>query len=210
MTRRVATLIAMTVGALALLDFFVEAPPLDSVGTMLTDWLTIVMAFALVLGLWNLAHRHGRKIVRRDSGWPYSLALLVSAAAVIFLGLRPGSAGPADAGVSWSYRYVYSPLNATVFSLLAFFVGSAAYRAFRLRSRESAVLLVVGVLVLLGQVPLGFQIRPEIPLMKDWLVQVAAVGGIRGMALGVALGTIAAGVRILLGQDRPYSGESKK
>jgi hypothetical protein len=62
----------------------------------------------------------------------------------------------------------------------------------------------VGLVVLLGQVPLGFQIWPDLPLVKDWLLQVLGMAGLRGILLGVALGTVAAGLRLLLGQDRPY------
>jgi uncharacterized membrane protein len=86
---------------------------------------------------------------------------------------------------------------------------STPYRTLRLRTRESAVLLVVGVVVLLGQVPIGFQIWPDLPLLKGWLLDVPAASGVRGIVLGVALGTVTAGLRILLGQDRPYLGGPK-
>ena len=78
-----------------------------------------------------------------------------------------------------------------------------------MQSWESAALLIVGTVVLLGQVPLGFQIWPQLPLLKAWLLQVLGTGGLRGIVLGVALGTLATGLRLLLGQDRPYLGGDK-
>ena len=167
------------------------------------------MASGLFLCIWNLVRRHASSVRNRGRDWPHSLVILAALFAMLALGFWPGSAGPGDATVSWGYRYVYAPLNATVFSLLAFFVASAAYRTFRLRSRESAVLLVVGVVVLLGQVPIGFQIWPDLPLLKDWLLEVPVASGVRGIILGVALGTVTTGLRILLGQDRPYLGGPK-
>ncbi len=209
MARYLPLALAVSAGAVVLVSFFLKHPLLDALGSMLTGWVTLLVAFGLFLGIWNLAGRHAARLRDRDRDWFHSLVILAALCCTLLLGLWPGSAGPNEAAVSWEYRYVYTPLNATVFSLLAFFVASAAYRAFRLRSRESAVLLIVGVLVLLGQVPIGFQIWPELPLIKDWLLEVPAAAGVRGIVLGVALGTVTTGLRVLLGQDRPYFGGRK-
>ncbi len=207
--RILPTALAIVSGLLVAIDFFVENAQIDAVGMTLTDWVTILAAAAIFLGLWNVAQVHGRKIARREANWAYSLVLLGGMALMLILGFRPGSQGPSDDAVSWLFRFVYLPLNATVFSLLAFFVASAAYRAFRVRSAESAALLIVGILVLLGQVPLGFQIWPQLPLVKNWILQVVGTAGLRGVILGVALGTVATGLRLLLAQDRPYLGGDK-
>jgi len=209
MIRFVSTALAILVGLLVLADFFLRLPYLDAVGTALADWVTILAALAIFLGLWNICQVHGRKIWRRQGGWGYSLLLLTTIGAVLTLGFRPGSLGPGDPGISWLFRYVYMPLNATIFSLLAFFVASAAYRAFRLRSPESVALLIAATVVLLGQIPLGYQLWPYLPFLKDWLLQVLGTAGLRGIILGVALGTIITGLRLLLGQDRPYLGGHK-
>jgi hypothetical protein len=195
---------AVIPAALAFGAFFVDVPELAAANAALSQWVSFLLAAALLLGLWNIVRHHGLRVARWGEGWPYSLILLTAMSAVLVAGLAPGSAGLAEPSVDWAFRYVLSPLNATVFSLLAFFVASAAYRAFRLRNRESAVMLAAGIVVLLGQVPVGFQIWKDLPYLKDWLLQVPAVGALRGIALGVALGTIAAGLRVFLGQSRPY------
>ena len=209
MSRYLPLAVAVSAGALVLMSFFLKNPLLDNLSGVITGWVTLLVAFGLFLGIWNLVSRHASKVRNRGRDWPHSLLILAALFAMVALGFWPGSAGPGDAAVSWGYRYVYAPLNATVFSLLAFFVASAAYRTFRLRSLESAVLLVVGLVVLLGQVPIGFQIWPDLPLLKDWLLEIPAASGVRGIVLGVALGTVTTGLRILLGQDRPYLGGPK-
>jgi hypothetical protein len=99
---------------------------------------------------------------------------------------------------------VLFPLEATLFSLLAFFVIAAAYRAFRVKSFETGLFVVFGILVLLGQVPVGAMLWDQLPVIKDWVLDVPALAGARGILLGVALGTAATGLRVLLGLDRPY------
>lgn len=209
MIRIISIILAILGGLLTLADFFLNLPYLDAIGAILADWVTILAALAIFLGLWNICQVHGRKIWRRQRGWGYSLSLLVTIGVVLTLGLRPGSLGPGDPAISWLFHYVYMPLNATIFSLLAFFVASAAYRTLRLRSPESAALLLAATIVLLGQIPLGYQLWPYLPFLKDWLLQVLGTAGLRGIILGVALGTIATGLRLLLGQDRPYLGGHK-
>ena len=102
-------------------------------------------------------------------------------------------------------QYIQIPLQATIFSLLAFFVASAAYRAFRVRSLDSFIMLAVGLIVLLGQVPLGAAIWDKIASAKDWLLSYPTTGGARGIILGAALGAVLTGLRVLLGVDRPHA-----
>ena len=113
--------------------------------------------------------------------------------------------GPTGSIVDFAYRYVQRPLQATIFSLMAFFVFTAAWRAFRIRSVASIVMFVAALLVLLGSIKLSLGGEWRFAAIKDWVMSVPVMAGTRGILLGIALGTIVTGLRLLLGVDRPYS-----
>ncbi len=200
MKRIVLSVVAGAVALMVLLDFFVEHPIVNKAGMILTEGAVILAAFAMILGLVNLFSVHTTRVRKREKDWAYSAILIL----VVLIMLIFGLGGPGSPPVAWIFRYVYSPLQATIFSLLAFFMVSAAYRAFRVRNWETALFVVAGIIVLLGQIPLGRLIWEQMPVLKDWILAVPATAGTRGILLGVALGTVIAGLRFLLFMDRPY------
>jgi len=109
-------------------------------------------------------------------------------------------------GSSFMYVYTYFiiPLQATMFSLLAFFIASAAYRAFRARTLEATLLLITAAIVMLGRVPIGAEIWDKFPLIQDWIMEVPQMAAKRGIFIGIALGTIAMSLRVILGLERTY------
>jgi hypothetical protein len=203
MRRTIPMAIAMAIGLLVLVDFFFDEVHINALGTFFVNSAVIVAAFAMLLGLLNVLIVHLRKVERREDGWMYSIFLLAIAVIVLLAGV----AGPDSSVVKWVFANVQFPLQAATFSLLAFYVAMAAYRGFRLRSAESLAFIVAVIIVLLGQVPVGRYLSEFLPAAKDWILDVPATAGVRGIIIGVALGTIATGVRILIGFDRPYSGE---
>ena len=204
MKRLIPVAIAIGVGLFVLLDRFITNRYLDSLGYFFVDSAIIVAAFAIFLGFFNITAVHLKKIKARQRDWLYSIALLIVMWVVVILGLSDGQ-GPFNRTVQWIFQYIQLPIQATIASLLAFFVAAAAYRTFRMRNLESVVLLAVGLIVLLGQVPLGRLMWDQLPVLKDWFLEVPGLAGARGIMLGVALGTVATGLRVLLGIDRPYS-----
>jgi hypothetical protein len=196
--RSAATAIAISVGLFVLLDFFVQNAFIGTLKFVFVRWAIIVAAFAMVLGFFNVLTVHVNKILRFKQGWFYSIFLVLTMMVVLILGLIEGPQGSLTSRI---FQYILFPLQATIFSLLAFFVASAAYRAFRVRNWESALLVIFGVIVLLGQVPLWGALTSS----KEWILGVLSMAGSRGILLGAALGTVATGLRVLLGIDRPYS-----
>jgi hypothetical protein len=107
------------------------------------------------------------------------------------------------------------PLQSTMFSLLAFFIASAAYRAFRLRSAEASLLLIAAIIVMLGRVPLGQWLTRNLPqeATLPWLTETIMaypnMAAFRGILMGAALGVMAMGLRVILGIERSYLGGEK-
>jgi len=187
-------------------------PLLSTIGTYFIDCAVIIAAFALFLGLLNVVRVHLRNIRERTKTWPYSVLLLIALFAVLAVGLvtlTPSQAdqsqpsGPSHPALQWIFANVMAPIQATLGALLAFLTLAAAYRLFRLRNAASVVLLVVALLVLAGQASFG--LLPVLPQLRDWILDVPALAGMRGILLGVALGTVLTGIRLLLGVERPYS-----
>ena len=174
----------------------------SELGYLLVSWTAIIAAFALLLGFFNIISVHSYRIRLQESGAIYSVVLLISLFVTLLIGLVGGLG---SLGSQFIFDYVLQPLEATIFSLLALFIATAAFRAFRVRSMETFFFVLFAVIVLLGQVPLGIYLWSEFPVIKDWILNVPTLAGVRGILLGVALGTIATGLRVLLGTERPYT-----
>ena len=143
-------------------QYYVPHPASEQLLTTVTKWLQIIGGFALVLGITSLFHVHAAKIRRKEAGWAYSLVLYVGMLGTIIVGLWNNGKESID-GVDLVRLglLLYARAAAgTMFAILAFFIASAAYRSFRARSREAAVLLVAAVIVMMGRVPLGEYILP--------------------------------------------------
>ncbi len=117
----------------------------------------------------------------------------------------------------WMYEYIMQPLMATVFALLAFYVASAAFRAFRVKNVEASLLLGTAFIILLGRTFAGVWltswIDPAGPFsgfrienMTVWIMSVINTAGNRAIFIGIALGIISTSVKVLLGVDRSYLG----
>lgn len=105
------------------------------------------------------------------------------------------------------YNQLLAPMNATVYSSIVFYIGSAAYRSFIAKSLESTILLVSAVIVMLAAVPLGrFLLGGWINQASAWIMNVLNSSGMRGIQIGATLGAIATALRILVGIERSHVG----
>ncbi len=215
MRLQVPLAITFLMGLFMAVQFFVPHQAGQEAYTTLLAWGRIVGAFALVLGLGSLLRTHTEKIRRRRRDWPYSVVTIVSFFVMCALGIFWGH----EAGTSfyWCFQNILVPLDATMFSLLAFFIASAAFRTFRARSAEATLLLVAALVVMLGRVPsamsavlghssLNDLLTDRMPDISEWIMNVPTVAGRRGIIFGVTLGAIATSLRILLGIERSHLG----
>ncbi len=194
-----ATAIAIGVGLIVLFDFFFTLPLVNAIGAAFREWTIILTAFAVLLGLINLLSVHLSRVLRRNEpSAGYSAIVLIVAALVFAIGLI---FQVPSAPMNWIFDNVYVPLQGAFFALVAFFLATAAYRALRAKSIETTLMLLAALVVFIGQAPLVNAMTQA----KEWVLNVPSTAGARGILLGVALGTIATGVRLITGMDRPYS-----
>jgi hypothetical protein len=200
MKRILPITLAILCGVVTLVDFFVSHPLIDQIGATLVEGVTILAAFALLLGLLVLLSTHARRL-KRGSGPGLSLVLIIALLGTLAVGV----ALPGSTTLSWLFDYIYYPLQSTMAALLAFFAISAVYRAWKLRNVHAWILLVTSLFLFLTQLPLSASLSPYLPAVRDWLMAVPVTAGMRGIILGTALGTIATALRILLAVDHPYA-----
>jgi hypothetical protein len=197
-------IIAVIAGIFVLLGYFFPAL-FSGIQSTLIGWAIILAAFALLLGIFNLALVHWKKITSKQPGRIYSLILLISLILTIVLA---GISGPVGGLTLWLFNTFQVPVEISLLAVLAVILVYAGARLLARRPRWNTILFLVTVLlVLLGSVPLLFigEIAP-LSAARAWLAGVPAIAGARGLLLGVALGTVATGIRILMGADRPYGG----
>ncbi len=214
MRREIPLAITFLIGIFMLVDFFVPHHVVSSAAAEMKQWGTIVIAASILLGVGNLIRVHYKKISRKQQGWGYSIVTLSVMAIMLSFG---GPWGTIQEGspFNWIFLNVQVPLQSTMFSLLAFFIASAAYRAFRLRSLEAGMLLISAIIVMLGRVPLGqFLTRglPEqatLPWLTETIMAYPNMAAFRGILMGAALGVMAMGLRVILGIERSYLGGDK-
>jgi hypothetical protein len=196
--------IAVISGLLVVLGYFFPTP-FGGIQATLIGWAIILAAFALLLGIFNLFSVHWKKAHSQGTGQIYSLVLLISLGLTIVLA---SISGPTGALSLWLFNTFQVPVEISLLAVLAIVLVYAGARLLARRPKWNTILfLVTVVLVLLGTVPLLFigEITP-LNALRDWITQVPAIAGARGLLIGVALGTVATGLRILIGSDRPYGG----
>ncbi len=162
---------------------------------------------------------HVSRIRRMQPGWAYSVFVFIGATGMIILGLWNDGYGLLESAPSnaktwfdWGFDYVQIPCSATIFSILAFFMASAAFRTFRARNVNAALLLVAALLVMFGRVPASesvgawFGQQGFFPKIADLIMEFPNLAATRGILLGMSLGAISQSLRILFGIERSYMG----
>jgi hypothetical protein len=160
-------------------------------------------AAAAAVGFIGLTRVHLRAIDARRPLWGYSVVLLVAMYGYAGLLLLQPASAPLP---SWIFQNVMGPVFSTMYGLIAFFITSAAYRAFRVRSLESAALLAAAAVALLGNSALGERLWPGWDGLVGWIMAVPVTGGFRAIQVGAALGALGTAVRVLLGLERSHMG----
>jgi hypothetical protein len=184
--------------------FFPESQPWAE---MIRTWGIIIYNISLGLGAVRLTMAHSMSVQRRRENWQYSGVLLVALVVMTLTGL----AGYFTTGLqtnnaiyNWLFVNVYTPLGATLYPITGFYIFSAAYRAFRARNVDAALMLIAGCFVILSNAPVGEAIWVGFATVGEWFRFTGQVPGMRTFALVGTLGMIAYGFRALLGKERGF------
>lgn len=199
------TAVAMAFGGVVLAGYFVKWQTLLELRLLFMRWAILLSATALLLGILNLLAAHMHKVTQQEGGWPYSALLIIILLGTLVLGLL---FGPDNRVVLSLFEYIQLPVEATLMALLAVSLAVAGVRMVaRRRDVYSLIFIGTALLVLLGTAPWPFGgggLTAYFGWLRNWLAQVWAAGAARGIVLGIALGAVATGLRVLLGADRPY------
>jgi len=202
MQRELPKIITLITGLFLAIQYFIPHQSSVTFYETSLDWLIIIGIFSIILGILSLVNMHTTKIRRKENGFRYSYVLLIGLAYMLIAGATTGTGDE-----SWfmkGYFGVLNPITATMFALLAFYIASAAYRAFRARSIIATILLLSAVIVMLGRVPMGEQMIPGIAKLSDWLLNVPNMAAKRAIAIGLGLGGSATALKIVLGIEAPH------
>lgn len=200
--------------------------------------LQTIGALALGLGTYGLVRLHLRNVVQRRTQWGYSVVLLVAFLTMAtfsiantlaerqLLKLEGTPQRVLERGFTILFDYTLVQLDAAMFSLIAFYIFSAAYRAFRIRSIEASILMFTAMVVMIGVVPLGAYISyqllglpqgpaPEgagvgtqiihsldLPDIANWILFTLNAPAQRAIEFGVGIGGLAMAIRLWLSLER--------
>jgi hypothetical protein len=210
MKRTLPLLLTFVVGMIMVGEFFIPHHAYKEMTKELLEWGVIISAGAFLLGVANLIQVNWPVIQQRRPDWGYKVAMLVALVAMLVAGFLGGESRLDDGqSFKWLFDYFFVPLNATMFALLAFFIASAAFRAFRARNTEATVMLLAAALVMLAAVPIGASIPgvgEYLVATKNWIMSVPNIAARRAIFIGAALGAIATGLRVILGLERTHLG----
>jgi cell shape-determining protein MreD len=208
MKRQIPLALVFVFGWLMLALYFIPLEGAQKINENLLDWTSIIGIFALALGIWSLITVNVDRIKYKKRDWQYSFITLFGLFGMIIFGLKFGGETSVFQGQeSYMFRHFFNdiliPIYSTMFSLLAFFIASAAYRAFRARSALASILLIGAIIVMIRFFPFVAEYtRP----VADWILNVPNLAAKRAIWMGVGLGIVATGLKVILGIERAYLG----
>lgn len=230
--RQLPIIIAFVAGMLMWARYYVPTPGSQQLQDDFVLWVRIIVGFAAILGIFSLLHHHWTKIKLKKPGFGFSWVTMFAFVVMSLAGFLPWNfPGFAEAQMpnsgslfQWLFDNMFVPMQATMFSILAFFIASAAFRAFRARSLEATALLIAGCIVMIGRVPVGDLLADNVyhfavlgndysildfPKVSSWLLNFPNSAAQRGIILGIILSQVAISIRIIFGIERTYMGGGK-
>ena len=198
--REIPLLIFAVTFLLACFGYYLEVPAISTMYSEMFDWILIMSNLALGTGLIAFTIHHGKRVSKMERGYPMSLIAFASLL-LMFVACfaSPGSR-------EYLYANIYTPVSIAVLCFTGFSEISGVYRAFRVRNIAALILAISGFILLMHFAPLYGFLMPGVGTVATWILDNPAMGASRGIILGIAIGTIALSIRILLGYEKAYTG----
>ncbi|MCC7230428.1 MAG: hypothetical protein IT203_08525 [Fimbriimonadaceae bacterium] len=195
------------------------------------NFSNILTAFLLGLGIFSVLRIHARKVAKSEKDWPFSVVLLGFMTLMVIFGYwdwanrKSPTGGMLDAQSNWAWQNytrdflfdgLFQQMNAAMFSIIAFFILSAAYRAFRIRSIEATILLAAALIMMLSLMGTvasfwdgaAANVSQNLTLseISKWLRDNVQNSSLRGIDFGIGIGALAMGLRLGLSLEKTWPG----
>lgn len=196
--RKIPLFIVSFLGVWMIAEWFFEPlKPLMPITDTIRTFATIIAAASWGVGNAVLVIAHARRIYKRMTRphWAYSVIFQICFWMMLIAGITQGSQGKT---FQWLYNVIIAPAHRALYSTTAFYITTAGYRVFRFRNLDAAILLICGMFVLWGVLPLFTGAMPILGKIGTWISDVLAVACYRAFVIGVALGIIGLALRIFL------------
>lgn len=206
--------------------------------TVMGKILQVIQGILLFLGVYSVLRVHAGRFVKKQKDWAFSLVLLLSMMTMIIFGYAEyidnvrsnGAHSAVESWTIWQYGKDFlfdgmlQNMDAAMFSIIAFFILSAAYRAFRIRSIESTILLTSALIMILalmglaeygstqvingmtGGDPSHFANNFSLTSVRIWIRDNLQGPSIRALEWGIFIGGLAMGIRLWLSLERSGGG----
>jgi hypothetical protein len=201
-----AVLVAILSGLLVLAGYFFPVPALIAIRTPMLDWAVTLAGIAGLVAISNLIIGvHLKRLREPGSKRFFSIVVLISFLVVAGFGFY---LGPADANYQKVVTAIQTPIETSLMALLAVTLTYSSLKMLQRQRNWMGLVFFLSVILFLVINSGVLAFSAEIPVLQDLLSgfhQIPAAGA-RGILLGIALGSLATGVRILIGSDKPYSG----
>ena len=184
-------------------EYFLQIPGGPGITSLLSNWVTCIVNFSLLLGALNIIRINGRIIVEQKEGeWIHGVIIIGSLLIMFIAGIAYKPL------FTWLYDNIYYGLNVAIMCYVGFYFYSAMYRTFKIRSVEAAVTLFAVISMLFANAPVSGAIWGPLPQIGLWVADVPGMGAWRGFIMSAALGMFAMVIRAALGLERAYIGQA--
>jgi len=206
--KNIPVMLCFVSGLVLILAWYFPTPELNSVSSGLLIISVLLSAFLMGVGVINLTKNHIRIINREMQkgsflNTSYSIVFFITLFAFIIVGII---LGPNNSSYTWLSDYIFNPLASTLYAMTVFYVVIATYRVFRVRSKQATVMLITSAIIIMFNTPLLIYFIPGLKDVGQFLNNVIVMSVFRGVTIGMGVGVLLLGIRVLMGMETSWMG----